>query len=59
MKKILTILFIVAFASSCIDREQTTPKEQNPLFSLSRAVSLDRLDSKINLQKIGIYNPTK
>lgn len=59
MRKVFTILFIVAFASGCIDREQATPKEQNPLFSLSRAISLDRLDTKIDLQKIGIYKPTK
>ena len=59
MKKALFILLTVALAYSCSDEVRPVPKEQNPLFSMSRAVSLDRLDTKINLQKLGIINPTK
>ena len=60
MKKILSILLVIAFGYSCSDEVRNTkPKEQNPLFSMSRAVSLNKLDTRINLKEIGIYNPTK
>ncbi|MCQ4874334.1 MULTISPECIES: BF3164 family lipoprotein [Odoribacteraceae] len=59
MKKILYTILASFLAFSCSDEKHNTPKQDNPLFSTSRAVTLNKLDGRINLEEIGIYNPTK
>ena len=59
MKKTIFIFIILLLAFGCSDEKHEVPKEDNPLFSTSRAISLNQLGETINLEKIGIYNPTK
>lgn len=53
------LIFILLLVFGCSDDKQETPKQDNPLFNTSRAISLNQLEETINLEKIGIYNPTK
>ena len=59
MKKTAFIIIALLLAFGCSDEKHEVPKEDNPLFSTSRAISLNQLGETINLEKIGIYNPTK
>lgn len=43
----------------CSEEKHEVIKQDNPLFSTSRAISLNQLGETINLDEIGIYNPTK
>ena len=59
MKKTAFIIIALLLAFGCSDEKHEVRKEDNPLFSTSRAISLNQLGETINLEKIGIYNPTK
>ena len=59
MKKTALIFIVLFLAFGCSDEKHEVPKQDNPLFSTSRAISLNQLGETINLDNIGIYNPTK
>lgn len=58
MKNISSIIFVSLLLCSCA-QEVEEVKQDNPLFSRSRATTLTKLRETINLEDLGIYNPTK
>ena len=50
MKKTAFIIIALLLAFGCSDEKHEVPKEDNPLFSTSRAISLNQLGETINLE---------
>ena len=59
MKKVAIIIIALFLVFGCSEEKHEVTKQDNPLFSTSRAISLNQLGETINLDEIGIYNPTK
>ena len=59
MKKVAFIIIALFLVFGCSEEKHEVTKQDNPLFSTSRAISLNQLGETINLDEIGIYNPTK
>ena len=59
MKKVAFIIIALFLVFGCSEEQHEVTKQDNPLFSTSRAISLNQLGETINLDEIGIYNPTK
>ena len=50
MKKTAFIIIALLLAFGCSDEKHEVPKEDNPLFSTSRAISLNQLGETIKLE---------
>lgn len=59
MKKTAFIIIALLLAFGCSDEKHEVPKEDNPLFSTSRAISLNQLGETINLEKNWNLQPDK
>ena len=54
MKKVAFIIIALFLVFGCSEEKHEVTKQDNPLFSTSRAISLNQLGETINLDEIGV-----